>query len=150
MIPRWETYHFDTITAPLLHKIYAARQAVFAVEQQICYQDADDYDPIAHHLCGWDDETLLAYLRILPPHSKYQGHASLGRVLTTAAARGHGMGKGLLAQAIAETVRLYPATPIRISGQHYLERFYQGFGFQTISDIYSEDGIPHVAMVRPA
>jgi ElaA protein len=42
----------------------------------------------------------------------------------------------------------YPDSAIRISAQHYLEQFYAGFGFKTISAPYDEDGIAHVEMVR--
>ena len=37
---------------------------------------------------------------------------------------------------------------IRIGAQQYLEKFYQGFGFITVSDMYLEDDIPHVEMLR--
>ncbi|GGK33913.1 hypothetical protein GCM10010965_28510 [Caldalkalibacillus thermarum] len=36
---------------------------------------------------------------------------------------------------------------IKIQAQHYLEKFYGEFGFKTTSDVYLEDGIPHVDMV---
>jgi ElaA protein len=45
---------------------------------------------------------------------------------------------------------LYPGLPIRIGAQQYLEKFYSGFGFETASPTYIEDGIPHVEMVRAA
>ena len=37
---------------------------------------------------------------------------------------------------------------IRIGAQQYLERFYQSFGFVTVSAPYDEDGIQHVDMLR--
>ena len=40
--------------------------------------------------------------------------------------------------------------PIRIGAQAHLQRFYGGLGFETISDVYDEDGIPHIDMLRPA
>jgi ElaA protein len=39
---------------------------------------------------------------------------------------------------------------IRISAQQYLEKFYSEFGFETVSDPYDEDGIPHIEMLRKA
>jgi ElaA protein len=36
---------------------------------------------------------------------------------------------------------------IRISGQLYLQAFYESLGFQTVSEVYLEDDIPHVEML---
>lgn len=148
--PDWSLKPFAALTLAELQAIHCARQAVFVVEQNCPYQDADDYDPVAHHLCGWaaGQGALLAYLRILPPGAKY-GEASLGRVITTAAGRGLGLGKLLLRQGVEACGQLHPGQPIRISAQHYLERFYQAAGFETVSKPYLEDNIPHIAMLRP-
>lgn len=147
----WQTYPFTALTLLQLQAIHHARQEVFIVEQNCPYLDADDYDATSHHLCGWlaqsDAPKLLAYLRITPPGSKF-AEASLGRVMTTAAGRGQGLGKVLLQRGIAAADAIYPGQPLRISAQHYLERFYQSFGFVTVSPIYPEDSIPHVAMLR--
>lgn len=147
----WRLYSFAALTPLQLQAIHKARQQVFIVEQNCPYLDADDYDAEAQHLCGWDagaaKPALLAYLRITPPGSKF-AEASLGRVMTTAAGRGQGLGKELLRRGLEAASKIYPGQPLRISAQRYLERFYQGFGFVTVSPIYSEDGIPHVAMRR--
>ncbi|MBP7252169.1 MAG: GNAT family N-acetyltransferase [Alphaproteobacteria bacterium] len=147
----WQTYHFAALAPLQLQAIHRARQEVFIVEQNCPYLDADDYDAGAHHLCGWlvpsDAPKILAYLRITPPGSKF-AEASLGRVITTAAGRGQGLGKELLRHGLAAANSLYPGQPTRISAQYYLEQFYQSFGFVTVSPIYQEDGIPHVAMLR--
>lgn len=146
----WTLQPFAELTVMQLQAIHAARQAVFIVEQNCPYQDADAYDLIAHHLCCWggaDGRALLAYLRIMAPGTKY-AEATLGRVITTATGRGQGLGKELLHRGVAAANALYPGHAIRISAQHYLERFYQTFGFVTVSEIYQEDNIPHIAMLR--
>jgi len=147
----WTLQPFSDLTPETLHMIYAARQEVFVVEQDCVYQDADDYDPQSHHLCAWKhcpdgNQQMLAYMRIVPPCKKFT-EPSLGRILTTTAGRGQGLGKKLLQEGIIATRTLYPNQPIRISAQHYLEKFYQGFGFVTVSDVYLEDGIPHINML---
>jgi ElaA protein len=150
----WHCAPLASLSVVELHQLYAARQAVFVVEQSCAYQDADAYDLQAQHLCAWAAPSaaelpeLLAYLRILPPGIKYS-EAAWGRVLTTQAGRGQGLGKALLAAALTHTQRLYGNTAIRISAQQHLEAFYQAIGFQTVSAVYLEDAIPHVAMLRP-
>jgi ElaA protein len=73
---------------------------------------------------------------------------SIGRVLTTEAARGTGAGRELLARGIEYAEQLHPGHRIRIGAQQYLEAFYQSFGFETISEPYDEDGIMHIDMLR--
>lgn len=148
---RWQWSSFEELSRHELYEILKARQAVFVVEQNCVYQDIDDLDPVAWHLVGWlqDEagETLAAYLRVVFPGSKYP-EPSLGRVLTTLSARGTGLGRELLREGITRTLTAFPGASIRISAQQYLEQFYAEFGFQTVSEAYLEDGIPHVEMLR--
>jgi len=41
---------------------------------------------------------------------------------------------------------LFPDTPIKISAQSYLIRFYESYGFVPLGEDYLEDDIPHRAM----
>jgi ElaA protein len=147
----WQCSSFDELSNHELYAVLAARQDVFILEQQCFYADFDGLDLQAHHVLAWvsidGKRQLGAYLRVLAPGVKYT-EMSLGRVLTTKAARGGGIGRELLAQGIAHAERLHPGHRIRIGAQRYLERFYQGFGFQTITEPYDEDGIMHVDMLR--
>ena len=68
--PRWQWARLPALSAPTLYAALAARQQVFAVEQQCAYLDADGLDHRAWHLLGWDrtaPATLLAYLRVVDP-----------------------------------------------------------------------------------
>ena len=64
--------------------------------------------------------------------------------------RRSGLGKELMVRSLEALHDAWPGEPIRLSAQQYLERFYAGFGFETVGESYLEDGIPHVAMTRPA
>jgi ElaA protein len=96
---------------------------------------------------AWDGNKLAAYSRIVPPGARY-AEPSIGRVLTSAEYRGTGLGRELMRRAIEHTEQLYPEQPIRIGAQAHLQRFYNEFGFVTDSDIYFEDHIEHVKMLR--
>ncbi|WP_226660755.1 GNAT family N-acetyltransferase [Microbulbifer aggregans] len=145
---RWST--FNQLSPTELYEILRVRQEVFVVEQDCAYQDVDGKDQRAWHLACWDDTaespTLLAYLRVVHPGEKYP-EPSIGRVLTSKAARGTGLGKELMRTAIERTRREYPQAPIRISAQLYLNKFYTDLGFEPVSEPYDEDGIPHIEMV---
>ncbi|MEG0043354.1 MAG: GNAT family N-acetyltransferase [Massilia sp.] len=147
----WHFSRFADLTPFDLYDVLAARQNVFILEQTCLYSDIDGYDLEAHHLLGWRDvdgkRQLAAYLRVLAPGAKYD-EMSIGRVITTPAARGSGAGRALLDQGIAHAEALHPGHRIRIGAQQYLERFYASFGFQTVSAPYDEDGIMHIDMLR--
>jgi len=147
----WQWRAFEELPCADLYQALALRQQVFVLEQQCLYPDLDGCDQAAHHLLGWQrvdgQRALAAYLRCLAPGAKYS-EMSLGRVLTAPQARAGGLGRQLLAQGITGAVRQHPGHAIRIGAQHHLERFYQGFGFYTVSAPYDEDGILHIEMLR--
>ncbi|ALK95159.1 acetyltransferase [Massilia sp. WF1] len=149
----WQWNGFADLTAAQLYAMLALRQEVFVLEQACLYPDIDGLDPGAHHLLGWRDAggkpELAAHLRCLAPGAKYE-EMSIGRVVTSPAARGGGLGRELVAQGIALARQLHPGHAIRIGAQAHLERFYAGFGFVTVSDPYDEDGILHIDMLLGA
>lgn len=143
----WQFARFDQLTLDQLYAILQARSTVFVLEQNCVYLDIDGKDQLSQHLCAWNEnQELLAYLRIVPPGISFT-EVSLGRVITTEQTRGTGIGKQLLQKGITACHDNYPGQTIRIGAQYYLEKFYQSFGFVTDSEIYLEDGIPHVEMV---
>jgi len=147
----WHWLAFDDIPRNDWYEVLLQRQQVFILEQTCLYPDIDGIDPQCHHLMGWRESnglrTLVAYLRCVPPGLKYD-EMSLGRVLTTQAGRGGGIGRELLAKAIPLAEKLHPGHRFRIGAQAHLEKFYAGFGFQTVTEPYDEDGIMHIDMVR--
>ena len=147
----WQWSAFGELGVADLYQVLQQRQDVFILEQTCFYNDFDGLDQGAHHLLGWREidgkRELSAYLRVLAPGAKYT-EMSIGRVLTSKAARGSGIGRELLAQGIAHAERQHPGQRIRIGAQRYLEQFYSGFGFVTFSEPYDEDGIIHVDMLR--
>lgn len=147
----WTCKPFDALDLRELYAVMALRQEVFVVEQRCPYLDADGTDPAAWHLWMDDgDGRVLAYARVFPPGVKCP-EASIGRVVTAPSARGTGLGRSLMAQALAVVARECGAVPVHLSAQAHLERFYGSFGFARVGDDYLEDGIPHVGMtLHPA
>jgi ElaA protein len=126
-----------------------ARMQVFIVEQACAYQDLDGYDDGAQHLVGWSDNAVAAYLRVLEANWRF-AERSIGRVITTQAFRGRGLGREILTRALGRLDQRFPGDPVRISAQAHLERFYASLGFVPASAPYDEDGIPHIEMLRSA
>lgn len=148
---RWRWCRFDELSVHELQNIYTARQLVFVLEQECPYLDADGVDEQSHHLAAWSarQREPLAYARVVAPGVKY-AEPSIGRVITTSAARGTGLGRELVRRAVELALATYSGQGIRISAQSRLERFYAGFGFQRIGEDYLEDNIPHTEMLLPA
>jgi len=141
---------FDELSRDELYEILQVRQEIFSVEQNCPYLDADGLDQSALHLIArrgsLPSGQLIAYLRLLPPGSRFP-EASIGRLLTVKSARGSGIGRAVMLEALARIRTLYPHTLIRISAQQYLKSFYRKLGFAAASEVYEEDGIPHLEMV---
>ena len=148
--PTWRWCRFDEFSVFELQAIYMARQQVFGVEQACAYLDADGYDASAHHLAAWavGHAVPMAYARVVHPGFKYR-EPSIGRVLTSAAARGTGLGRELVRRAIGHCSQAFFGQGIRISAQTRLEPFYAEVGFVAAGAPYLEDGIPHTEMARP-
>ncbi len=146
--PGFHIYYkpFASLTPAELYDIMQLRNEVFVVEQNCVYQDADNKDPHCHHLMIRDGEKLAAYARLLPKGLAYE-QMSIGRVISSPAYRGTGVGKLLIAQAIKDCRELFGEGPIQIGAQFYLQKFYESFGFVQVSDIYLEDNIEHILMV---
>lgn len=143
----WILKNFDSLTPHELYAILRLRSEVFVVEQTCVFQDLDNRDQQCYHLMGLRDNLLIAYTRLVPPGLSYE-EASIGRVVTSPAARGTGTGKTLMEKSIEEVFNLYGEVPMKIGAQLYLKKFYNSFGFEQLGDIYDEDGIDHIKMVR--
>jgi len=147
----WQWSRFNALSPEDLYAAVQLREAVFIVEQQCPYNDADGRDPQAWHLLGWagqqSGKNLVAYARVFEPGVRY-AECSIGRVVTAPRVRGSGLGKALMAEALRRVESLAPGQAIKIAAQRRLEKFYLEFGFRTISEPYEEDGIIHVDMLR--
>lgn len=146
---QWVCKYFDELTPYELYAIIKLRNEVFVVEQNCVFQDADNKDQKCFHLMGWAGDNLAAYCRLVPPGVAYKC-LSIGRIVTLPMHRNKGAGKALLIAAIYQCNLLFGKQTIQIGAQLYLKKFYESFGFLQTSDIYDEDGIPHIEMVRSA
>jgi ElaA protein len=144
----WVCKHFNDLSAAELYTIMRVRSEVFVVEQNCVYLDADNKDLKCYHLCGYAGNELAAYSRLVPANISYKGLISIGRVLTSPAFRRAGAGKALMQKAIDETYRVFGQQSIKIGAQLYLKSFYNSFGFEQCSEVYDEDGIPHIEMLK--
>ena len=51
-------------------------------------------------------------------------------------------------ESIVTLYRIFGRQAIKIGAQLYLKKFYESFGFEQVSEVYLEDGIEHIYMVK--
>jgi len=144
---QWQLKSFEELTAHQLYQLLRLRSEVFVVEQQCIFLDMDNKDQQCYHLLGWKGELLAASTRLVPPGISYT-EMSIGRVVSSPLVRGTGIGRELMEVSVKACYELWGKAPIRIGAQCYLEKFYQSLGFEPEGEIYLEDGIPHIEMVK--
>ena len=144
----WLCKPFHELTPHELYAILRLRSEVFVVEQNCVFLDMDNKDQIAHHLMGYNDNDLVAYTRLLDKNTAYK-LMSIGRVVTSSNVRGKGVGKALMEESIRRCYQLFGKEEIKIGAQLYLQKFYERLGFIQSSEMYLEDDIEHIEMIKP-
>ncbi len=135
---------FEELTADEVYEILRVRVAVFVVEQNCPYQEADGKDRFSYHVFLKDETGIRAYLRVIDKGIAFE-EAAIGRVLTTE--RGKGLGLRILSEGIKVAKNRMNAGSIKIEAQSYAKEFYEKAGFRQISEEFLEDGIPHIQMI---
>lgn len=138
----WILKRFQDLSTSELFHIYQERVNVFVVEQECPYQEVDDKDLVSLHLFALQDDNITAYCRLIPE----QDQLILGRVLVAKDYRADGLGRELVQEALKVAKTHFPHLSIYAQAQAYLEKFYQSFGFVSVSQPYLEDGISHIDM----
>jgi len=138
---------FSELSTIELYAILQLRSEVFVVEQDCVYQDIDYKDQKAIHILGYKDEKLIAYTRIFKS-GDYFNEASIGRVVVAKNQRKFRYGHIIMEHSIEAIKACFNETIIKISAQQYLQNFYEVHEFHQISEVYLEDNIPHIAMLK--
>lgn len=141
----WSLKSFKQLSVSELYDILNLRSEVFVVEQNAAYLDPDNKDQKALHLFAYSQTELIAYCRLFK-RGDYFEEASIGRVVVARKYRKYGIGHQLLNKGISAVNDNYGEQVITISAQLYLQHFYETHGFLKVSDVYEEDGIPHIRM----
>ncbi len=141
---------FNALTPNELYAILRLRSEVFVVEQQCVFLDADNLDQLCEHVMVHNQNGLLVgCTRLVPPGVAFE-EMSIGRVASHPSVRKNGVGRLVMNESITLLHARYGKRPIKIGAQYYLKRFYESVGFRQIGEIYDEDGIEHIHMIKPA
>lgn len=146
MVLNWQIKHYNDLSINEFHDIIALRLKAFVVEQNCAYLDLDGKDKKSYHLiCRNGMGNVIATARILPPGISYEV-ASIGRVVIDESIRGNGIGHELMKKSVDFALLEFGNSPIQISAQKHLEKYYEQHSFFSTGKEYLEDDIPHVEM----
>jgi ElaA protein len=141
-----EIKSWDDLTLNELYEILHLRGKVFVVGQNCTCVDPDGKDLQAFHLLLRNDGKLTGYARLFPPGVYVENATAMGRVAVLESFRNQGLGKEIVKNGIDFLTGHFPGHPVFISAQTYLEDFYRNLGFETVSDVYMEENMPHIKM----
>lgn len=127
-----------------LKEIHAIRRAVFIEEQGVSEADEMDGTDIgAMHLLVREDGMPVATGRILIENETF----TLGRIAVLKNLRGKKYGDFVMRLLIGKAFEL-GGNEQHLHSQTHAVKFYEKYGFKTVTDVYIEAGIPHVGMTR--
>ncbi|WP_096200242.1 GNAT family N-acetyltransferase [Bacillus sp. FJAT-45350] len=130
-----------------LQKAFHIRKEVFVKEQEVPLEDEfDEFDTVnekcEHILMYYNDEPVgTGRLRFV------NGVGKIERICILKSYRKMGFGKNII-KALENIAKEKEVFKVKLHGQTQAEGFYKNLGYKTSSDIFMEDGIPHVLMVK--
>lgn len=130
-----------------LNLAFDIRKEVFVEEQGVPLEDEfDEFDQLdgrcGHILIYYKDQAVgTGRLRIVDEYGK------LERICLLENYRNLGLGK-VIVLALEELAKEKDVKKVKLHGQTHAEGFYQKLGYYTASDVFMEDGIPHVLMKK--
>jgi ElaA protein len=144
---QWKIKTFENLSVNELYDILRLRSAIFVVEQNCVYLDPDGKDKLALHLFGEFNGKIMAYSRLFKAGISFD-NSSIGRVVVDANYRDRKWGHDLMRESIAGIKSHFGESKITIGAQLYLKKFYESHGFVQTSEMYLEDDIPHIEMIK--
>ena len=117
---------------------------MFVVEQACVYPELDGLDALPstqHIFAALPDKRVVAAARVLACDATHP--VRIGRVVVAPEYRGCGLSDELMRRVMHYCRQTFPKNVIELSAQVGVEKLYERFGFNVVSDAYLEDGIPH-------
>jgi len=130
-----------------LNTAFEIRKEVFVKEQEVPLEDEfDEFDQLdapSEHVLVYYENTPVGTGRI----RWVEDLGKLERISILEPYRKHGLGK-LIIQGLEEIAAEKGTSKVKLHAQTHAEGFYQKLGYHTASDVFMEDGIPHVLMMK--
>ncbi|MGG3468455.1 GNAT family N-acetyltransferase [Neobacillus pocheonensis] len=130
-----------------LRAAFVIRKEVFVEEQGVPLEDEFDQFDTLNGVC----EHILVHYNEQPVGTGrirfIDGVGKLERICILEVYRKFGLGK-IIIKALEEIAEERGVLQVKLHGQTQAEGFYKKLGFNTSSNIFMEDGIPHILMLK--
>jgi len=130
-----------------LKMAFEIRKSVFVEEQGVPLADEfdqfDSLDGLAEHILAYYDDKPVGTGRI----RWVDDLGKLERICILESYRKFGLGKVII-KALEVIAVEKGITKVKLHGQTHAKGFYEKLGYQTSSDVFMEDGIPHILMTK--
>lgn len=137
----------EITTAAELEQAFAIRRDVFVKEQGVPLEaELDAFDTLGEgttHVLVLDGELAVGTGRF----RLKDGVGKVERVCVLQQARGTGVGN-IIMEKIEQLARTQGFKKLKLHGQTHAERFYHQLGYETTSEEFIEENIPHVEMTK--
>jgi predicted GNAT family N-acyltransferase len=120
------------------------RREVFINEQHVPEDmEIDEHENICIHFVSYDEEQPVAAGRLRP----IEEGGKVERICVLKNYRKHGLGLQLM-QMIEEAAKDRNISKLILNSQTHAENFYVKLGYEPISEVFMDAGIPHVKMQK--
>jgi len=130
-----------------LKKALNVRKEVFVKEQSVPQEhEFDQYD----NLNGQCEHVLVYYNEIPVGTGRFRvvdGVGKLERICVLKPYRKFGIGKRIV-HSLEDIAEEKGIAKVKLHGQIQAKEFYEKMGYKTVSDVFMEENIPHVVMVK--
>jgi len=134
-------------TQEQLEEAFVIRKEVFVAEQKVSLEDEfDEFDTLkseCEHILILDSDNSVGTARL----REVAGVGKLERICVLKPFRNLGLGK-VIVHELEKIAKEKGLKSVKLHGQTRAEGFYQNLGYETASDVFMEDGIPHVLMTK--
>ncbi|GMB08966.1 putative GNAT family N-acyltransferase [Thermolongibacillus altinsuensis] len=120
------------------------RRKVFVEEQNVpVEEEIDQFENESVHFVVYDQDEPIAAGRF----RTIEGIGKIERICVLREHRQRGIGK-LIMEKIEQFAREQGIQKAKLNAQTHAQPFYEKLGYETVSDVFLDAGIPHVTMVK--
>ena len=134
-------------TEEQLELAFEIRKKVFIAEQEVPLEDEyDEFDQLnsdCNHILIMDSHKCVGTARL----REVESVGKLERICVLKPFRKLGLGKIIVGE-LEEIAKEKGLQSVKFHGQTHAEGFYHNLGYQTVSTVLREDGIPHILMKK--
>lgn len=131
-------------TKEQLEDAFTVRRAVFVQEQQVPEEEEiDQFEDDSTHVVLYDNKEPVGAGRV----RVLDGIGKLERICVLSTSRQKGAGK-LIVEKLEDVATAQGVSKLKLNAQTHAIPFYERLGYETVSDVFMDAGIPHVTMIK--